>query len=276
VAVARGDLATQDHSTGLRGDELHVPFDRQDLRPPLHLMCLLDNASYLGLQKGSKARRRGVFFPAPTSHSTRSGVAAEKYIASPDDRAISIVQAPEFFEVVHASARDSSCRRCSWRLLEPARGPLRPVVKQKLRGLITDEVAAWSDAYKRGLRAYDLADPDTVAERAYRNLAGYGPLEPLLADDDVWEIMVNSPDQIFVKRHRGTSGYLDEAAGSHRKLDPAEGLRDAQLDTGNRLHIVHGDVGRDGHVLVRTCRLDRRGRTGARSTCAGSSRASCA
>ena len=138
----------------------------------------------------------------------------------------------------------------------------------KLRALIADEVAAWSDAYKRGLRAFDLADPDVVAERAYRNLAGYGPLEPLLADDDVWEIMVNSPDQIFVKRHRGTSGYhdeafndddhvvrtltkiLDEAAGSHRKLDPAEGLQDAQLDTGARLHIVHGDIGRDGHILV--------------------------
>ena len=140
--------------------------------------------------------------------------------------------------------------------------------RARLRSLIADEVAAWSDAYKRGLRAFDLADPDVVAERAYRNLAGYGPLEPLLADDDVWEIMVNSPDQIFVKRHRGTSGYhdeafndddhvvrtltkiLDEAAGSHRKLDPAEGLQDAQLDTGARLHIVHGDVGRDGHVLV--------------------------
>jgi pilus assembly protein CpaF len=140
--------------------------------------------------------------------------------------------------------------------------------KSKLRGLIAEEVAAWSDAYKRGLRAFDLADPDIMAERAYRNIAGYGPLEPLLADDDVWEIMVNSPDQIFVKRHRGTSGYhdeafndddhvvrtltkiLDEAAGSHRKLDPSEGLQDAQLDTGARLHIVHGDVGRDGHVLV--------------------------
>ncbi|MDQ2827172.1 MAG: Flp pilus assembly complex ATPase component TadA [Actinomycetota bacterium] len=87
-------------------------------------------------------------------------------------------------------------------------------------------------------------------------------------DEHVWEIMVNAPDQLFVKRHRGTSGYhdeafndddhvvrtltkiLDEAAGSHRKLDPAEGLQDAQLDTGARLHIVHGDVGRDGHVLV--------------------------
>ena len=138
----------------------------------------------------------------------------------------------------------------------------------KLRALIDDEVRTWSNDYRRGLRTFDLADAAVVAERAYRNLAGYGPLDPLLGDDDVWEIMINAPDAIFVKRHQGASGYhdevfndddhvlrtltkiLDDAAGSHRKLDPAEGLQDAQLDTGARLHIVHGDVGRDGHVLV--------------------------
>jgi pilus assembly protein CpaF len=138
----------------------------------------------------------------------------------------------------------------------------------RLRSLVNDEVARWSEDYKRGRRDYDLADPDLVAERAWHNLVGYGPLEALLADDDVWEIMVNAPDAIFVKRHRGVSGYhdevfhdddhvlrtltkiLDDASGSHRKLDPAEGLQDAQLDTGARLHIVHGDIGRDGHVLV--------------------------
>ena len=140
--------------------------------------------------------------------------------------------------------------------------------RARLRALVDDEVAAWSRDFKRGLRAFDLADPELVATRAYRNLAGYGPLEPLLADDDVWEIMINGPDQIFVKRHQGPSSYhdevfnddehvvrtltkiLDDASGSHRKLDPAEGLQDAQLDTGARLHIVHGDVGRDGHILV--------------------------
>lgn len=138
----------------------------------------------------------------------------------------------------------------------------------QLRAVINDEVARWSLDYQRGLRPFDLADPDLVAERAFRNLAGYGPLESLLADDDVWEIMVNGPDAIFARRHRGRSGYhdevfhdddhvmrtltkiLDDASRSHRKLDPAEGLQDAQLDTGARIHIVHGDVGRDGHVLV--------------------------
>ncbi|MEA3056719.1 MAG: pilus assembly protein CpaF, partial [Actinomycetota bacterium] len=137
-----------------------------------------------------------------------------------------------------------------------------------LRSLIDAEIAAWHTDYARGRRPFDLTDAATVADRAYRNLAGYGPLEPLLADDDVWEICVNAPDAIFVKRHLGMSGYadevfhddehvmrtltklLDDAGAAHRKLDPAEGLQDAQLDDGARLHIVHGDVGRGGHVLV--------------------------
>ncbi|HCB33832.1 MAG TPA: hypothetical protein DEP69_01225, partial [Acidimicrobiaceae bacterium] len=79
--------------------------------------------------------------------------------------------------------------------------------------------------------------------------------------------MVNAPDEIFVKRHRGPSGYhhdvfaddehvrrtltkiLDEASGAHRTLSPAEGLQDAQLDDGARLHIVHEDISRGGHLI---------------------------
>ena len=61
--------------------------------------------------------------------------------------------------------------------------------RDKLRALIADEVARWGLDHRRGLRPYDLSEPDLVAERAFRNLAGYGPLEPLLDDDDktIWE-----------------------------------------------------------------------------------------
>jgi pilus assembly protein CpaF len=77
--------------------------------------------------------------------------------------------------------------------------------------------------------------------------------------------MVNDPQTLFVRRHRGPSGYhdevfhdddhvvrtltklLDDASSAHRKLDPADGLQDAQLDNGARVHIVHGDVARGGH-----------------------------
>jgi pilus assembly protein CpaF len=138
----------------------------------------------------------------------------------------------------------------------------------KLRALVEEEIDRWEHEHHRGRRPVGIAEPERLAERALRNLAGYGPLEPLLADDDVWEVMVNAPDSIFVKRHRGPTGYhdevfhddehvmrtltklLDDASGSHRKLDAAEGLQDAQLDQGARLHIVHRDIGRDGHLLV--------------------------
>jgi len=144
-------------------------------------------------------------------------------------------------------------------------GPDGPI---RLRTLIEDEVGRWTDDFKRGRREHDLADPELLTERAWRNITGYGPLTELLDDDDVWEIMVNAPDLIFVKRHHGVSGYhgeafhdddhvvrtltkiLDDSTQSHRKLDPTEGLQDAQLDTGARIHIVHSDIGRDGHVLV--------------------------
>jgi pilus assembly protein CpaF len=73
-----------------------------------------------------------------------------------------------------------------------------------------------------------------------------------------------SPDGVR-RRHRGPSGYHDEAfhdddhvlgtltklfddaSSAHRKLDPAGGLQDAQLDDGARIHIVHGDVARGGY-----------------------------
>lgn len=143
-----------------------------------------------------------------------------------------------------------------------------PGAAERLRSFLIDEVNEWRAQFRRGQRLQDIADPDGAVERGMRNLVGYGPLQPLLDDPDVWEIMVNGPDAIFAKRHSGKGGYhhevfhdddhvvriltkiLDDASRSHRKLDPSEGLQDAQLDNGARLHIVHSDIGRDGHLLV--------------------------
>jgi len=139
---------------------------------------------------------------------------------------------------------------------------------QRLRTLIDDELRRWDDDVRHGRRSIVITNPDLLASRAWRNLVQYGPLTDLLNDPDVWEIEINSPTEIFVKRHRGTSGYhhetfhddehvirtltklLDDSSTSHRKLDSTEGLQDAQLDDGSRLHIVHGDLARGGHLMV--------------------------
>jgi pilus assembly protein CpaF len=140
--------------------------------------------------------------------------------------------------------------------------------RTSLRSLIDDELHRLDDDVRRGTRTEPLANMPLLADRAWRNLALYGPLTELLADPDVWEIELNAPGEIFVKRHRGMSGYhhegfhdndhvtrtltklLDDSSSSHRKLDPTEGLQDAQLDDGSRLHIVHGDLARGGHIMV--------------------------
>jgi pilus assembly protein CpaF len=60
----------------------------------------------------------------------------------------------------------------------------------RLRQLLAEEVETWRSEYRRGRRPVDIADPAMAIERALKNLAGYGPLEALLADPDVWEIMI--------------------------------------------------------------------------------------
>jgi len=137
----------------------------------------------------------------------------------------------------------------------------------RLRQFITEEIEIWEDETRQGLRQIEISAPIELAERIYRNIAAYGPLTSLLEDDDVWEIMINGFDAIFVKRHAGESGYhhdvfydtehlrrtltklLDDASSSHRKFDPAEGLQDAQLTSGARVHIVHSDIARDGNLV---------------------------
>lgn len=138
----------------------------------------------------------------------------------------------------------------------------------KLRSVIYEETTNWNESSFHNVGVERIRDTDAFVDRVIQNLIGYGPLDVLLNDPDVWEIMINAPDEIFVKRHSTGASYhhqsftdddhvyrtitrlIDNASSSHRKLDPAEGLQDAQLDDGSRVHIVHRDIGRDSHMLV--------------------------
>src|SRR5829696_7189325 len=93
---------------------------------------------------------------------------------------------------------------------------------------------------------------------------GLGPLEPLLADPDVDEVMVNGPGRVWVERGGRIEPtdvvFASEAELRHaidrilgplgRRVDAAEPLCDARLPSGSRVNVVIPPLALDGPVLT--------------------------
>lgn len=81
---------------------------------------------------------------------------------------------------------------------------------------------------------------------------GLGPLEPMLERDDITEIMVNGPNQIFIERkgviYRSDSEFADDAqvlsaierivAPLGRRIDESSPMVDARLADGSRVNAI--------------------------------------
>jgi pilus assembly protein CpaF len=84
------------------------------------------------------------------------------------------------------------------------------------------------------------------------DILGYGPIEPLLRDDSVTEIMVNAPDRVYVERNgkleRTEVQFVDEAhvmriidkivSQVGRRVDEASPMVDARLPDGSRVNAI--------------------------------------
>jgi len=95
-----------------------------------------------------------------------------------------------------------------------------------------------------------------VVESLRSEMVGTGPLEPLLADQDVTDVLVTRPDEVWVDRGRGlerTDVRFPDAASvrrlaqrlatsAGRRLDDARPWVDARLPDGTRLHAVLSPV----------------------------------
>jgi pilus assembly protein CpaF len=107
-------------------------------------------------------------------------------------------------------------------------------------------------------------EQDQLIDELTSEIVGAGPLEPLLADPDVIEIMVNGPHQVYVERQgriqRSPITFRD--AGHlmfviERVLDrvgltvtEAEPLVDASLPDGTRLNIIIPPLSLNGPVVT--------------------------
>jgi pilus assembly protein CpaF len=124
-----------------------------------------------------------------------------------------------------------------------------------------DEVA---ELVRRQLPLATAATVERAAERVRQLVDGLGPLEPLLADLDVTEVMVNGPGQpVWVERRgrlEATGTVLDRALidlAVQRIVAPL-GLRadrthptvDARLGDGSRVNIVVPPLAVDGPCIT--------------------------
>ncbi len=96
------------------------------------------------------------------------------------------------------------------------------------------------------------------------DILGYGPLEPLLRDDDVTEVMCNNWDQIFIERdgkiERTETSFADNAhllriidkivSQVGRRVDEASPMVDARLPDGSRVNAIIPPLSLRGPTLT--------------------------
>jgi pilus assembly protein CpaF len=95
--------------------------------------------------------------------------------------------------------------------------------------------------------------PLSLLERElFQEAVGLGPLEDLIARDDISEIMVNSPDQVYVEKggviYRTDTSFADNnqvlsaieriVAPLGRRIDESSPMVDARLEDGSRVNAI--------------------------------------
>jgi pilus assembly protein CpaF len=107
------------------------------------------------------------------------------------------------------------------------------------------------------------ADRARLIEEIKNELLGLGPLEPLLWDDEITDILVNGPSQVYVER--GGKLYLTDVSfqdDQHlmliidrivsqvgRRVDEASPMVDARLPDGSRINAIIPPLALDGPSL---------------------------
>jgi pilus assembly protein CpaF len=129
---------------------------------------------------------------------------------------------------------------------------LRSEIASLLEQLLAEEQTPINDAERR-----------TLVRDIQHEMLGFGPLELLMADPSVSDILVNSWNQVYVER-RGkleTSdvSFTDEAhlmriidkivSGIGRRIDESSPMVDARLPDGSRVNAVIPPVALDGPML---------------------------
>lgn len=108
------------------------------------------------------------------------------------------------------------------------------------------------------------AQKDLIVRRVLEDVLGYGPIEPLLVDPSISEIMINGPYMVYAERHgriERTDLVFDDTehlmnvidkiiAPIGRRVDESSPMVDARLPDGSRVNIVVPPVALSGPTVT--------------------------
>jgi pilus assembly protein CpaF len=107
-------------------------------------------------------------------------------------------------------------------------------------------------------------DRDRLTAEIADDILGYGPLERLISDDSITEIMVNGPSEIWIERqgrlYETTVRFVDEShlrriinrmvAQVGRRIDESSPMVDARLPDGSRVNAIIAPLSLSGPLLT--------------------------
>jgi len=112
--------------------------------------------------------------------------------------------------------------------------------------------------------AMSISEQEELLEDICNDVLGYGPLEPLLARDDIADIMVNGASQTFIEvngkieeseiRFRDNTQLLSICqrivSQVGRRVDESSPICDARLPDGSRVNVIAPPLAIDGAALT--------------------------
>ncbi|MCB9963197.1 MAG: CpaF family protein [Hyphomonas sp.] len=129
-------------------------------------------------------------------------------------------------------------------------------MRRRVRGII-------SEIIRKEDMALSSAEEASFADAVMDEMTGLGPIEPLLKDDSIADILINGCDQVYVERH----GKLQLApvrfadndhllrivqrivAAVGRRVDESQPLVDARLADGSRVNAAVLPIAIDGPLV---------------------------
>jgi pilus assembly protein CpaF len=141
----------------------------------------------------------------------------------------------------------------------------REAARDEIRDIV-NEIIALKDV------VMSIAEQEELLEDICNDVLGYGPLEPLLARDDIADIMVNGASTVFIEvdgkmqktgvRFRDNAQLLNICqrivSQVGRRVDEASPICDARLADGSRVNVIAPPLAIDGACLtIRKFKKDR-------------------